>query len=76
MVTSDPGTWIARLFPQSVEEPEVPEDPYDISNTEGEWVFTEEMTPQKAQELLEELRQQRHGVLTAEDLEDDEGEWQ
>lgn len=78
VVSSDPDRWLPILFPQAVaheSQPEVTND-YDLSDTTGQWVFTEEMTPEKAQALLAELEQQRRGTLTFDDLDDDEGEWQ
>lgn len=88
VVSNNPDRWVPLMYPQwvtasreGVKVVEVIEGDdlaeLDLENTEGEWIFTEELTAEDVQETLAAMRAEGGGSLTWEDIssadDDDEG---
>jgi hypothetical protein len=85
VVSSDPGTWVHRMFPQWMQAeqseqtvteavPAEEDEDLDLDDTEGTWIFTGEVTPEEAEAAFAEVLADRGGSISWSDLgADDEG---
>ena len=69
MIGHDPGTWIPEMFPEwgqgRTEEVIVTDlEDFDFSDTRGEWVFTEDVTPEEAEAIMAEMLSNPVGSFT------------
>lgn len=76
LVAHDPGTWIERMFPgwgaSEPEEQVLTVEDFDVTSSgEVEYVFTDTVTPEEAEAILQEMLANKHGVISADDA--DEG---
>ena len=73
VVTANPSEWVPRMFPQWTSPGAESEEDLDLDNIEDEeLVFTEEVTPEEAERLLQEMTANPGGVIGLDDLPDDE----
>lgn len=56
----------ATLFPEWVKEPEPEEEEVvdDLDDTEGEWKFTQKVTPEEAERVIKEMMATSSGRVT------------
>ena len=76
IVSANPSEWVPRMFPQWASPGAESSEDLDLDSIEGEeLVFTEQVTPEEAEELLREMTANPGGVIGFDDLPDDSEDW-
>lgn len=67
LLGSDPSFWLPKLYPPPADEKDG--EDIDLDNIEGVELIFGDITPEQAEAMLQELREQRGGTLAWDELE-------